>query len=419
MVKILAVRSRQILDSRGNPTVETELVTRRGISRASVPSGASTGVHEAVELRDKKSAFLGKGVMKAVNNVQSLTRSLVKKNWDQDSFDQYLLKRDGTANKRKLGANAILSLSMAFCKAQAKEKNKPLYAHIGTLFGHKKFTLPIPSFNVINGGKHAGNQLDIQEYMVLPVKAKSYSEAYRIGSETYHILSDLLKKDFGSGAVNVGDEGGFAPPMTCYVEPFDYIIRAVEEAGYLRKVKFGIDAAASEFYKKGKYHLEGAKLNKDQLLEKYVDMVQSYPVASIEDPFDQDDFAQFAKLKNALGRGTQVVGDDLLCTNVTRINQALASDAANCLLLKVNQIGTITEALDAARLVKENAWNIMVSHRSGETTDSFISDLAVGIGSDQMKSGAPCRGERLAKYNQLLRIEESLGKKARYGGSLK
>ena len=418
MLKILKIKSREILDSRGNPTVETEITTKRGVSRASVPSGASTGVHEAVELRDGGKRYLGLGVTKAVKNVnKTIGKRIVGKSFDQEKLDAFMTKLDGTYNKEKLGANAILSVSMAFCKASALERNVPLYKHIANLFENKKMVLPTPAFNIINGGQHAGNQLDIQEYMLLPVGAKSFKEALQIGSEVYHELKTLLKKDYGKGAVNVGDEGGFAPPMTCYEEPFDYIMDAVEKLGYFKKIKLGIDAAASSFYRNGKYYLEGQELSTNDLIDRYIEFTKAFPIVSIEDPFVEDDFEAFAKLTKK-AKKTQVVGDDLLCTNPQRIQKGLIMDSCNALLLKVNQIGTITEAMDSAKLAMNNRWNVMVSHRSGETDDSFIADLAVGLGNKQIKSGAPCRGERLAKYNQLLRIEEELGKSARYGGKI-
>ncbi|MBW3004789.1 phosphopyruvate hydratase [Candidatus Woesearchaeota archaeon] len=419
MLKILKVKSREILDSRGNPTVETEIYTRSGVSRASVPSGASTGVHEAVELRDGGKRYLGLGVSKAVKNVNTaIAKKIVGKTFDQEKIDKLMIKLDGTYNKEKLGANAILSVSMAFCKAYALEHNIPLYKHIADLAGNKKLLLPIPAFNIINGGKHAGNQLDIQEYMLLPTGAKSFKEALQIGSEVYHELKKLLAKDYGRAATNVGDEGGFAPPMSCYEDPFDYIMDAVEKLGYYKKVKLGIDAAATSFYRGNKYYLEGQEMQTNDLIETYLETANAYPIVSIEDPFVEDDFEAFAKLTKKI-KGVQIVGDDLLCTNQQRIQKAIIMDSCNALLLKVNQIGTITEALDAAKLALNNDWNVMVSHRSGETTDSFIADLAVGLGNGQIKSGAPCRGERLAKYNQLLRIEEELGKKAKYGGKIK
>ncbi len=419
MLKILKIKSREILDSRGNPTVETEIYTKNGVSRASVPSGASTGVHEAVELRDGGKRYLGLGVSKAVKNVNTtIAKKIVGKTFDQEKIDKLMIKLDGTYNKEKLGANAILSVSMAFCKAHALEQGIPLYKHIADLAGNKKLLLPTPAFNIINGGKHAGNQLDIQEYMLLPVGAKTFKEALQIGSEVYHELKKLLAKDYGRGATNVGDEGGFAPPMSCYEDPFDYIMDAVEKLGYYKKIKLGIDAAATSFYRGNKYYLEGQEMSTSDLVETYIETANAYPIVSIEDPFVEDDFEAFAKLTKKT-KNIQIVGDDLLCTNQQRIQKAIIMDSCNALLLKVNQIGTITEALEAAKLAMNNEWNVMVSHRSGETTDSFIADLAVGLGNGQIKSGAPCRGERLAKYNQLLRIEEELGKKARYGGKIK
>ena len=418
MLKILKIKSREILDSRGNPTVETDIYTKKGISRASVPSGASTGVHEAVELRDGGKRYLGMGVSKAVKNVNTtIAKKLVGKSFTQETADKLMIKLDGTANKTKLGANAILSASMALCKASALEKGIPLYKHISELFNNKKLILPIPAFNIINGGQHAGNQLEIQEYMLLPAKAKSFKEALQIGSEVYHELKKLLAKEYGRIATNVGDEGGFAPPMTCYEEPLDFIMDAVDKLGYFKKIKLGIDAAATSFYRNGKYYLEGSELSSNELIDVYIEMANAYPIVSIEDPFVEDDFEYFAKLNKKI-KGVQVVGDDLLCTNPQRIQKAIIMDSCNALLLKINQIGTITEALDAADIVMKQKWNVMVSHRSGETDDSFIADLAVGLGNGQIKSGAPCRGERLAKYNQLLRIEEELGKKAKYGGRI-
>lgn len=419
MLKILKVKSREILDSRGNPTVETDIYTRRGVSRAGVPSGASTGVHEAVELRDGGKRYLGLGVSKAVKNVNSaIAKKISGKSLDQEKLDNLMIDLDGTPNKEKLGANAILSVSLAFCKAQALEQGVPLYRHIANLFENKKLVLPVPAFNIINGGKHAENKLDIQEYMLLPVKARSFSEALQIGSEVYHVLKKRIAKHYGTSATNVGNEGGFAPPMTCFEEPLDYIMDAVEELGYYKKVKLGIDAAATSFYRGNKYYLEGRELSSGELRDTYLEMAGAYPVVSIEDPFVEDDFEAFAKLNKKI-KGVQIVGDDLLCTNQQRIQKAVILDSCNALLLKVNQIGTVTEALEAAKLALKQDWNVMVSHRSGETDDSFIADLAVGLGSGQIKSGAPCRGERLAKYNQLLRVEENLGKKAKFGGRIK
>ncbi|MBW2994026.1 phosphopyruvate hydratase, partial [Candidatus Woesearchaeota archaeon] len=366
-MKILKIKSRQILDSRGNPTVETEIHTKSGISRASVPSGASTGVHEAVELRDGGKKFLGLGVSKAVKNVNTIiAKKIVGKQVSQSSADKLMIKLDGTPNKAKLGANAILSVSMALCKAEALEKGMAQYVHVADLFENNKLVLPTPAFNIINGGQHAGNRLDIQEYLLLPVGAKTFQEALQIGSEVYHKLKELLEKDYGKKATNVGDEGGFAPPMTCYEEPFDYIMDAVEELGYSKKIKLGIDAAASSFCRGGKYYLEGQELSTGELIDAYAELVDAYPIASIEDPFVEDDFEAFTNLTKKLKK-IQIVGDDLLCTNLRRIQKGILMDSCNALLLKVNQIGTVTEALEAAKLAMNNKWNVMVSHRSGET----------------------------------------------------
>ncbi|MCX6708675.1 MAG: phosphopyruvate hydratase [Candidatus Woesearchaeota archaeon] len=412
MPKILAIKARQILDSRGNPTVECDLKTSEGIYRASVPSGASTGAHEAIELRDGGEAFLGQGVQRAVKNINLiLAKKLKGRAINQEDIDEYMIKLDGTSNKSKLGANAILAVSMAAARATGK----PLYQHIGELYETKKFVLPVPAFNIINGGKHAGNKLDIQEYMIMPVGAKNFSEALQIGSEIYHTLKKDLENHFGKTAINIGDEGGFAPPFTCIEEPFDYITDAIIKLGYWKKVKLAIDCAATTFWRDGVYYLEGQEFKPAELADKYQELVNSYPIVSIEDPFYEEDFDNFAKLTKKL-ENTQIVGDDLLVTNPNRVQKAIVHESCNCLLLKINQIGTITEALRAAQMAMNQDWNVMVSHRSGETEDSFIADLSVGIASGQIKSGAPCRGERLAKYNQLLRIEEELGKKAVYAG---
>ncbi len=417
MSTIKRITAREILDSRGTPTVEVVASSAKHSARASVPSGASTGVHEAWELRDGGKRYFGKGVQQAVKNVSIIAKKLTGKNpAAQEAIDELLLKLDGTPNKSKLGANAILAVSLACCRLAALEQDIPLYHHIGNLFGNKKFVLPVPAFNVINGGKHAGNRLDIQEYMLLPVGAKSFAEALQIGAEVYHELKRLLEKQFGKTATNVGDEGGFAPPLTCIEEPLDVLADAVQNLGYWKKVAFGIDAAASTFHRGQKYHVEGEELTSADLMEKYIELAGAYPLVSIEDPFHEDDFEGFAKLTRQIGKRVQIVGDDLLCTNPERIRNALVHNSCSALLLKVNQIGTLSQAFDAARLALGNDWNVMVSHRSGETTDCFIADLAVGLGNGQIKAGAPCRGERLAKYNQLLRIEEELGKKAAYAG---
>lgn len=417
MSKILAIKARQILDSRGNPTVECAVKTSDGVFVASVPSGASTGKHEAHELRDGGKAYLGLGVNKAVRNINvTLARKLKGKNPAlQGKLDALMIKTDGTKTKKKLGANAILAVSMALARAGAAAKNIPLYKHIGNMYGTKKYTIPVPSLNIINGGKHAGNQLDIQEYMIMPNGAKSFAEAMRISTEIYHTLRANLIHHYGASAVNVGDEGGFAPPLTCMEEPFDFITDAIIKLGYWKKVKLAIDAAATTFWKHNRYYLEGQEYRSEDLLHKYEELADAYPLVSIEDPFHEEDFDHFAQLTYVLPK-TQIVGDDLLVTNPQRVKKAIAYKSCNALLLKINQIGTITEALQAAQLAQKNKWNIMVSHRSGETVDNFIADLAVGTAAGQIKAGAPCRGERLAKYNELLRLEEELGRKAHYAG---
>ncbi|MBI4017002.1 MAG: phosphopyruvate hydratase [Candidatus Aenigmarchaeota archaeon] len=413
MLKIKSIHAREILDSRGNPTVECDIITSDGCSTASVPSGASVGFNEAWENRDERNKrYHGKGVQTAVANINKIiARKIAGMDAaNQQAVDSALLKLDPTAQKVKLGANALLAVSMACCRAASPHA---LYENVGKLFGTKKYILPVPAFNIINGGKHAGNTIDLQEYMILPVGAKSFSEALQIGAEVYQTLKTLLLGKFGKSAINVGDEGGFAPPMTCIEEPFDMILDAVNELGYLNKVKLGIDCAASTLYSNGHYKIEDKALAAHQLLDRYEELAASYPIISIEDPFAEEDFEHFSLLTKT-AKKFQVVADDLTATNPERIKSAAAEKAANCLLLKMNQIGTVTEALEAGKIAKKAGWNIMVSHRSGETTDDFIADLAVGIACGQIKSGAPCRGERIAKYNRLLRIEETLGKKAHY-----
>ena len=416
---IKSVNAREILDSRGNPTVEVDVITEAGLARAAVPSGASTGIYEALELRDKGKRYLGKGVLKAVENVnQKIAPTLKgKEPVEQGKIDDALVMLDGTDNKSNLGANAILGVSMAVCKSGALEKGIPLYKHIANIAGINEFVMPVPSFNVINGGQHAGNKLDFQEFMILPTGAKNFKEALRMGAETYHYLKEIIKNKHGIDAVNVGDEGGFAPPVANPEEAVKLLIEAIKKAGYTGKIKIGIDVAASEFYKNGKYVLNGKNTTIDKLIELYKSLVKKYPIISIEDPFDQDDWNAYSKLTKAIGKDVQIVGDDLLVTNCERIQKAVHRDACNALLLKVNQIGSITEAMEAAKLAQDNGWGVMVSHRSGETCDSFIADLAVGLKTGQIKTGAPCRSERLAKNNQLLRIEEELGNKAKYAGN--
>lgn len=418
MSRIKSVKAREVLDSRGNPTVEVELVTENSRASAMVPSGASTGIHEALELRDGGERFHGKGVLKAVENVNARIAPKIS-GMDvvaQRELDNAMLELDGTENKSVLGANAILGVSLAACRAAANDKSIPLFKHIAELAEVTEFVLPVPSLNVINGGEHAGNNLDIQEYMILPIGAESFREALRMGAEVYQSLKKIIRAKYGPDAVNVGDEGGFAPPLNQMEEPINLLLEAIGTAGYDGKIKIGLDSAASEFYQDGVYNLEGRKVSGAEFVKIYEAMADKYPIVSYEDPFAQDDFDTYAELTALVGEKVQIVGDDLLVTNVKRIKTAIEKKSCNSLLLKVNQIGTISESIDAAKLSQDNGWGVMVSHRSGETEDSFIADLVVGLRTGQIKSGAPCRSERLAKYNQLLRIEESLGGKSRYAG---
>ncbi len=419
MIEIIDIRGRYILDSRGNPTVEVDVETEFGFGRAAVPSGASTGKFEAHELSDKKKAFGGKGVLKAVENIETkiMPELLGWDALDQRGIDDYLLEIDGTENKKKLGANAILGVSLASARAAAQAMDIPLYRHLG---GTNAYILPVPSMNVINGGAHAGNALDVQEFMIQPVGAKTFNEAVQMCAETYQTLKGIIKKKYGPDAVNVGDEGGFAPPMKTGKEPLDVIVKAIEEAGYGKKMKLAMDVAASEFYvaKKKKYDMDGKLRTSGEMIEIYKSMAKKYPIISIEDPFDEEDWSAFTEITKEIGDKVQIVGDDLFVTNVKRLNKGIKMGACNALLLKVNQIGTVSESMDAAALSFQNHYGVMVSHRSGETEDNFIADLTVALGAGQLKSGAPCRSDRNAKYNQLLRIEEELGLSAKYGTSM-
>lgn len=438
MVLINALKARSIFDSRGNPTVEVDLTTNLGVFRAAVPSGASTGIYEALEMRDKvKSEYHGKGVKQAIANVNGpIAGALVGKDLEisnQEAMDKILLDLDGTKNKEKLGANAILGVSLAVAKAAAAHNKIPLYRHLANLAGNKtdKMLLPVPVFNVINGGSHAGNKLAMQEFMLFPHGAANFTEAMKMGSETYHHLKSLTKKKFGQDATNVGDEGGFAPNILVNSDALDLIVEAIKVAGYTGKIGIAMDVAASEFWKAdiNKYDLDFKNSEAGDLADKsryvspteladiYCDFIKNYPIVSIEDPFDQDDWEGYVHFTERVGTETQVVGDDLLVTNPTRIQTGIDKKACNALLLKVNQIGTLTESIQAAKMSLKEGWGVMVSHRSGETEDSFIADLVVGLQTGQIKTGAPCRSERLAKYNQLLRIEEDLGDKAVYAGT--
>jgi enolase len=436
---ISSVTAREIYDSRGNPTVEVDLCTEYHLFRAAVPSGASTGVYEALELRDgDKNRLLGKGVLQAVKNVNEVIGPALKGMTvtKQTDIDKMMVEAlDGTQNtsgwsKSKLGANAILAVSMAVCRAGAASMQMPLYEYVATIAGKStdKFVMPVPSFNVINGGSHAGNRLACQEFMILPTGASSFKEALIIGAEVYHTLKGVIKKKYGQDACNVGDEGGFAPSVQDNNEALDVLMEAINKSGHASKVKIGTDVAASEFItKEGKYDLDfknpagkGAPdMHKtgDEMIAYYQDWFKKYPFVSIEDPFDQDDWKSYSKFQKAVGDSMQVVGDDLLVTNPKRVALALEVEACNALLLKVNQIGSITEAIEASNMSQRAGWGVMVSHRSGETEDSFIADLVVGLRTGQIKTGAPCRSERLAKYNQLLRIEEELGSKCTFAGT--
>ncbi|MCR4335383.1 MAG: phosphopyruvate hydratase [archaeon] len=409
-MKIENVKARQVLDSRGNPTVEAEISTSKDSFRAIVPSGASTGKHEALEMRDGEKAYSGKGVLKAVSNVNSFIAKEIngKKFASQKELDSALLSLDGTENKSKLGANALLGVSMAFTRALAVENNLELFEQIGEISKNKNFVLPVPQLNVLNGGKHAGKESDIQEHMLFPIGFDSFSEALQAGTETYHLLKKKLKAKYGAQATLLGDEGGFVPPIGNVNDRLELMLSAVEEAGYAGKIKIGLDCASSEFLNNGKYSVGEKTFSSGELVDFYAELVDKFDIVSIEDGMGEDDWEGWSALTKSLGEAIQIVGDDLLVTNVTRIKKALAEKSCNSLLLKVNQIGTVTEAIDASNLAKSNDWSVVVSHRSGETEDAFISDLVVGLGTGQSKFGATARSERIAKYNQLLRIEEKL-----------
>lgn len=399
-MKILSVKARQILDSRGNPTVETEITTDSGMFRASVPAGASKGKHEAKELRDGGKYYNGMGVLKAVKNVNTIIAKKLN-SAETEQADNLLEELD----RNKLGANSILSASMACHKATGE----PLYKHISKLT-HNNPLIPVPFFNIINGGKHAGNMLNIQEFMIVP-QAKTFTEALQMAAETYQALKEIIHKKYGPQGTNVGDEGGFAPPCRTAREALMLLDQAVKKSGHKDKIKYAMDCAASEYYKNGKYLFERKILETTSLLNEYVALVHDFNIISVEDPFQQDDFEAFKEAREVLG--VQIVGDDLLVTNTERIQKAITYQSCDALLLKINQIGLVKDALEAAKLAKKAGWNTMVSHRSGETNDDFIADLATGLGCGQLKAGAPCRGERLAKYNQLLRLEEQGVKYAR------
>ena len=418
--KIKSVRALEILDSRGYPTLEAEAVLDDGsVGRAAVPSGASTGEHEAVELRDgDKARYFGKGVLKAVKHVnQDIDKALRgMAASDQPALDERMLGLDGTDNKGKLGANAILAASLAAARASAASAKVPLYVYIREAYGiaDRDYLLPTPMFNVINGGKHADSGLDVQEFMCVPTGAATFSEALRAGAEIYQALK---KKLAAMGMVTaVGDEGGFAPHLKSHADALETLGQAVSEAGYAGKVRLSLDAASSEFYKEGKYVFEKSPRTAAEMIDIYGSWVKKYGLASLEDPLAEDDWAGWKKLTDALGGQTRVIGDDLFVTNPRRLARGIKEGAGNAILIKLNQIGTLTETVTTVREAQKNGFSCVISHRSGETEDSFIADLAVALNAGAIKTGAPCRSERLAKYNRLLRIEAELSDKGRYAG---
>lgn len=421
MSYIAKVHARQILDSRGNPTVEVDVFTASGVlGRAAVPSGASTGAHEAMELRDNdKTKYMGKGVLKAVDHVNTVISDALTGSdiFEQNNIDALMLELDGTDNKSSLGANAILGVSMAVARAAAEELGQPLYRYIG---GVNANTLPVPMMNILNGGSHADNKIDIQEFMVMPFGASSFSEALRMGTEVFHHLKSVLKAKGHS--TNVGDEGGFAPNLQSNEEAIEVVLQAIEKAGYRpgEDIFIAVDAAASEFYnqEKKKYVFEstGLELNSSEMVDFWKSWSNKYPIVSIEDGLFEDDWQGWNDLTKSIGNKVQLVGDDLFVTNVKRLSRGIAENTANAILVKVNQIGTLTETIDTVNLAHRNKYNSVMSHRSGETEDSTIADLAVALNCGQIKTGSASRSDRMAKYNQLLRIEEQLGSNAYFPG---
>lgn len=412
--QIEKIHAREILDSRGNPTVEVDVFTCCGFGRAAVPSGASTGTHEALEMRDGGDRYDGKGVLNAVRNVNEVIapKLLGISALDQRGIDMLMIELDGTPNKSLLGANAILGVSLGVAKAAASSLGMPLYRYLG---GVRAIRLPVPSLNVLNGGQHAGNDLAIQEFMIQPWGAKNFSEGLRMAAETYHALGKILRGKYGNVATNVGYEGGYAPPLSRTRDALDAIMSALDVTGYAEEIRIGLDSAASSFYLDGGYSVDGNRLSPGELIDFYKALVDTYPIALLEDPFEEEAYEDFAELTNKL-RGTIIVGDDLYVTNVKRLEKGIKMSATNALLLKLNQIGSVSEAFDAATLSFRNSFKVMVSHRSAETEDCALADVAVALGAELLKTGAPARSERNAKYNQLLRIQEELGAAAGYAG---
>lgn len=419
MFNIEKIYARQIMDSRGNPTVECDVWLDDGtFGRASVPSGASTGSFEALELRDGEKSYMGKSVFNAVKNVNEIIApALIGMDASKQSeIDNKMLSLDGTQNKEKLGANAILSVSLAVAHAAANAQHIPLYKHIANIFGNNNpNTLPRPMMNIVNGGMHADNGLDAQEFMIIPNGAKDEVDAIRMGSEVFHHLKSILKKS--NHSTNVGDEGGFAPNFNTCAEALDTIISAIKDAGYEpgKEISIGLDVASSEFYKDGFYNFEGTTKTANEMIEFYKDLISKYPVISIEDGLAEEDWDSWTKMTNEIGRKCQLVGDDLFVTNPSRLQKGIKTGAANAILIKVNQIGSLTETLTAIKMAQDANYGVIVSHRSGETEDTTIADLAVATNAGQIKTGSMSRTDRMAKYNQLIRINEELGTNAKYG----
>ncbi|WP_018351682.1 phosphopyruvate hydratase [Longispora albida] len=417
MATIEGIAAREILDSRGNPTVEVEVLLDDGtFARAAVPSGASTGAFEAAELRDGGDRYLGKGVEQAIGNVSAIAEELIGYDaTDQRAIDAKMIDLDGTPNKGNLGANAILGVSLAVAKAAAESAGLPLFRYLG---GPNAHLLPVPMMNILNGGAHADSNVDVQEFMIAPIGAPTFREALRSGTEVYHALKAVLKKK--GYATGLGDEGGFAPNLPANAAALDLIAEAVEKAGYAlgTDIALALDVAATEFHKDGSYTFEGVQKSADDMAKYYAGLLDTYPIVSIEDPLSEDDWAGWKALTTLVGDRTQLVGDDLFVTNPERIARGIAESTANAVLVKVNQIGSLTDTLDAVDLAHRAGFRTMMSHRSGETEDTTIADLAVALGCGQIKTGAPARSERVAKYNQLLRIEEELDSAARYAGAL-
>jgi len=418
--RIEKILSREVLDSRANPTVQVDLYTASGFGRFSVPSGKSKGRLEAIELRDgDRQRYTGLGVQKAVENVNSILgpKILGMDSREQEKIDEILINLDGTDNKARLGANAILGVSIALARASADTAKSPLYR---ALAGGRKPILPLPLMNILNGGQHAGNDLSFQEFMVMPAGFRTLKDALRCGAEVYHALRVRLEAKYGKSATNVGDEGGFAPPISSVEEALGQINDAVEEAGYSpgQNVILGIDAAADSFYndKDRTYAVDGREIDTDELLELYISLQEKFPLKSIEDPFHDEDFENFSRITKKLGAKLQIVGDDLFVTNIKRVAQGIRVKAANALLVKINQIGTLTETIEAVEMARKADYGLVLSHRSGETEDNSIADISVGLATGQIKAGAPARGERTSKYNRLLLIEEELGSSARFYG---